>query len=312
MNMNKFKLKTLLYISRLINPKYPAYFLPTYLYFVYRFATKKRKMSICTIPCVSQLIEHYLTEYADSAFDENNCVVIPEQADKNLINNSFNLVRVNFKNNEQEFRIAHAVPIVNLQNDELLMSEVLFNNLNDNHEYLSNIQLCPINQKYIKIAQDVEVALINTQHEINHGIIDMLLKNYFKTPRILYKGDIFAVNIAKYAPDFICSSYELNFEFLYFKCRKISTNSIDDSLSGYFVVVGESTLKQGPNIRGYLPISIFNFCNKDVLENGGNYADCLISKCPRGLEEYLEKIDKGVRPFLQKSNISLQIIIRKK
>lgn len=270
------------------------------MFYIY-IRIRKQKSYCCVVPCPSELIEFYLKDNTDLSFDENNCIIIPENQVKSVINNSFNLVKIHLKNYDEDYRIVHVIPISNLNQDEYLMSDVLFYNINQLN-YVNKMRLSPVSQHCIKIAQDLEIVLINTQHEINNGVIDMLLRNYFQTPRILYKYDTFSINIAKYAPDFVCSNFQLtDIENLYFKCKKISTNTLNDSLSGYFCVKGETTLKQTANIRGYLPASIFKLCNKDVLRRNVQYEQCIISKCPRGLEEFLQRIEKAVQPFLPRS-----------
>lgn len=297
----KFSIKSLLYISYILHPKYPIYFFPTYMYFVF-LQVKKQKTCCNVIPCPFELIEHYLNKYTDSAFDASNCVVVPEALTKDIINNSFNLVKLHLKNNNADFRIVHAIPESSLTANEILVSENLFYNINQVN-YVNKMRVSAMNQSYIKIAKDVEVALINVQHEINHDIVNNLLKNYFQTPRILYKHDIFSVNLAKYAPQYVCSSFQLSdIENLYFKCKKISSSTVDDSLSGYFCVMGESDLRQGANIRGYLPASIFKLCNKDCLLNDdAPYEECIISNCPHGLGDSMTNIEKAMHPFLSKS-----------
>lgn len=294
----KMKAKLLFYVSYLLHPKHPPYYLPAYMYFVY-LQLKKLQSYFDAIPCPIALIQHYLDRNTEKSIDVNNTVIISDKSSTKLDDNSFNLGFIN-SNADETFRIVHVLKISNIEGNDMLMSENLYHNINKT-KISNKMRLTSIDLKYIKIAKEAEVALINTQYEINNEIVDILLKNYFQTPRLLYKHDVFSINVNLYSPELACSSFQLlNIKELHFRCRKVSTEQINDSLSGLFCINGETTMLQTPNVRCYLPLSIFKLCGVDYLSSSVKYENHLISKCPYGLESYVKNIEKAVMPFIPK------------
>lgn len=302
--MPQITLKLLFYISYILHPNYPIYFFPAYMYFVYE-QIKKLNSFLDVIPCPYELIHHYVKNKSNNCLDVNNCVIISEDVEKKLKTNSFNHAFINVRGNKDDFRIIQTVSISNIGKNDLLLSENLYHNINKQRN-INKMRLASIQLKHIKIAKEVEVSLINTQHDINNEIIDILLKNYFKIPRIMYKHDVFSVNVNLYAPELVCSSFQLlDVQNIYFKCKKVSSEQTNDSVSGLFCVNGETTLIQSANIRCYLPLSIFKLCDSDNLAPDVKYEDCLISKCPYGLESHLKDIEKAVLTFIPKSKFKI-------
>lgn len=296
----KLTAKLLFFVSYILYPKYPTYFFVSYMYFVH-VELRKLKLYFDVIPCPNELIQHYIDFYSESALDINNTVIISQKTAQKLKKNCFNLAFINSQADKNDFRIVHTLSIPDIIDKDMLMSENLYHNINRTKN-MNKMRITSINTKYIKIAKEAEVALISSQNEINNAFIDILLKNYFQTPRLLYKHDVFSINVQIYAPELVCSSFQLlNIKELYFKCKKVSSEQVSDSVSGLFCVNGETTLIQNTNVRCYLPLSIFKLCINDTLVLNLKYEDYLISKCPYGLEKYLKEIEKAVMLFISKS-----------
>lgn len=296
----KMTVKLLLYISYVLHPKYPSYFLPAYMYFIY-IHLRKLKSYCDAIPCPIELIQQYINNYSEIAIDVNNCVIISEKVSKELRKNKLNLANINTKLNESDLRVIQTLIAPNVEENDLLMSENLYHNINKARN-INKMRLSNVNLRHIKIAKEVEIALINTQYELSNDILDILLENYFQSPRLLYKHDVFSINLQEYAPEIMCTNFTIsNLNNVFFKCKKLCSEQVSDSMSGLFCVNGESTLIQSANVRCYFPLSIFKLCDSESFKSDIKYEDCLISKCPYGLEKCFKEIEKAVLPFIPKS-----------
>lgn len=303
---NKISAKLLFYVSYLLHPQYPSYYLPTYLYFIY-LQLRKLQSYYNVIPCPMMLIQYYIDSYSENSIDVNNTVIISKKMITNLKKNKFNFAFINSSAQKNDFRIVHFLTVPNIDGKDMLIPENLYHNIRKT-KISNKMRLTSIDSKYIKIAKEVEVTVINTQQEISNNVIDMLLKNYFQTPRLLYKHDIFSINISSYAPQLACSNFQLlNVREVHFKCKKVSSEQIKDSLAGLFCINGETTLLQMPNVRCYLPLSLFKLCSYDNLCPTMNYENYLIPNCPYGLEKYQKMIEKAILPFIPKSKYNINI-----
>lgn len=302
MTKEKLTVKVLLYLSYILFPKYPTYFFPAYMHFIY-LQIRKSKLFCDAIPCPSNLIQFYINSFSEISIDVNTCVIISQKVFNELKKNSLNLAFINTRGNQTDFRIVQTLMVPNIEQNDMLMSECLYHNINKTKN-INKMRLTSINLRHVKVAKEVDIALVNTQYELSNEILDSLLGSFFQTPRILYKHDVFSINMKDYAPEMVCTNFSFsNIGNIFFKCKKVSSEQIGDSMSGLFCVNGESTLIQSNNVRAYLPLSIFKLCDNSDSFNDINlkYEDCLISKCPYGLEKYMKDIEKAVLPFIPKS-----------
>lgn len=277
--------KVLIYVSFLRFPKYSPYFFPFCMLIIYNRIRKNQKLfNIVSVPSeiIRKVIEGYHLTFCD---DENNTILM----NRNYCNGYFvKIIHGNYVK-----RIVYAAEANNLKvNNEsaIIMSDNLKHNLSN----IEDIKLRFIQPNEIYFATEIDLSLINTNHDISNAIIDTAIKNYFKTPKFVCRNDLIVINFQKYAPEFFYTSSKYrNVKYVYFKCNKIISKNVKGNT--FLCMIGETTVKQSANVQNYIASSLKDMCGF-YEENVYN----LISKCPDGLENYMGEIERAVKPFLRR------------
>lgn len=291
--------KTLLYACAIRFSKCNALTFPFYMFLIYvKLYYKNKKFNIKSVPY--DLIKQLATRNKDLlTTDINNTVIINASILK--IKNINNIAKLQiYHDGHIRAKIVFVVGL-NINSNELLISDALYSNLKLNPNS-GNIlaKLQRINDK-LKFASYADISLINTEHDIINAVTDELLKNYFKTPKIIQKYDLIQIKIKEYCPKFYYTHNKINeINFIYFKCNKIKQDDNFDSLSCYYCCSDETTLKQSANSQSYLIPQQYDICLKEIVYNKTiNIEQYLINTCPFGLQLYLKQIEDCMKPFLQ-------------
>lgn len=290
--------KVIFYTIKLIHPKYHPIWFILYMYLVY-FRIAKRKVLYHLRPVPNKLIADILGKrYFD---DVNNTVAVNKQ---NLY--SDDRVLLLFAEGSNFYRPVYVVPSENCKEDEVLLSYTLYHNLTNviGCEKFVPIRLLSYQQNFIQFAEEINISLINSPDDVPHAVIDAVLEQFFRIPKIVKAEDVLEINIKYYAPSIFYRNSKINHvESVYFKinCLKIQ-NVKKDNL--YFCAIGQTEIKQSPNIQSYLPKRFHRRCyfttEEKVLRE--------VPLCPYGLQDHLKELEKSVKPFCCKSMYTLQLL----
>lgn len=136
-------------------------------------------------------------------------------------------------------------------------------------------------------------------------VLDTVLSCYFRHPCYLRNGDVFCINIAKYAPAVTYLNNKL--KALYFKALDIEGPSYIHTAHpnlkhGYYVIKGFTTLMQCTNQQGYIPHSDVTFMEGKQNCMGNNLKSQLLSTCPFGLDTFRDELLACIQPHVLRVN----------
>lgn len=293
-------IKVIFYATKLRFPKYPPKFYIFYMYVTYIYLLKRKKQfRMINIP--DDILLHLFNKHGiDCNLDSNNCIIVSSRFSSEIDLNNY--AKISGDSNK---KIVKIFPF-DIPYDVVYISDTLRHNFNKIN-LKEPIRLTPIPSTSIAIAEEVQVSLINSGHDISNHLCAVLLKNYFRGIKLVRKGDLFAVNVRKYAPEFIFNNCKTNLiENVYFKCVKIKYGENYDCVDcSYFCVKGETELKQCAHVQDYVPAKFKSFIVSKFDER--HLENSLINKCPYGLEDRLDRLRKAIKPFLKQRKINTKI-----
>lgn len=283
--------KVTFYVIKLVYPKYNPVWFMIYMYLIY-FRTIKRKIvySLKPVPC------NIIMTFGGQQYfnDINNTVIVHKD---NLY--SHDKVLLLYAEGSNFYRPVYVLGSKNCSKEDVMLS-TLYHNIPQKliTVNLTKYQLLEYKENFIQFADELEISLIQSPFDISNAVIDEVLEKYFALPKIVKKGDIIEINIKCYAPDLFYRNSKINhIDNVYIQCNKIKVKD-NDKDETYLCVIGHTELKQSPNVQSYLPKK---FCKQ--LNFGHNNVE--LPLCPYGLQNYLDKLHKSVKPFLFKSNYCL-------
>lgn len=294
--------RTILYVSKILFPKYPSYLFPSYMLRMYiKITAVNIYREAFTIPdkfCIKLLGRFKKT----IPIDANNCLLVKENVIRAL--GIQNFAKIFIKSDTGNVtRIVQVVSLKDLALDskyDLVGSSTLIHNL----------KTCGINNKFnlapaksldLKTAKEVNISLINMAVDISAVITDEILKNYFKMPKIVYKNDVISINIKEFARGYFYSNMHVNeTSTIYFKCNTIKVDENDDFPDGCVCTTDEACLKQSANVQNYIPrnskiLKLIDIKKLEEINTG------LIDNCPLGLQDYFRELENSILPFLNKN-----------
>lgn len=284
--------KTVFYTIKLLYPKYHPIWFILYMYLIY-FRIAKRKLLYYLKPIPSKIIANILDKrYSD---DINNTIIVNES---NIYKND--KVLLLYSEGSNFYRPVYVLANTNCAQDNVLLSDTLYHNLTNQYSCKATTQVSLLEYKEhcIEFAEELDISVINSPYDISNAVTDTLLEKFFKIPKIVKIDDILEINIRYYAPDIFYRNSKINHvENIYLKVNyiKIKGNK-DDKVC--FCAVGQTEVKQSPNVQSYLPKRFYKQCfissDEDLAVNG-------VPLCPYGLQEHLENLEKSVKPFFSKS-----------
>lgn len=273
---------------KLLYPKYhPIWFL-IYMHLIY-YRIAKRQIAYILRPIPSKLIAHILDHrYFD---DVNNTIVVNK---KNIY--SKDKVLLLYAEGSNFYRPLYVLGIENLENDEILLSNTLYHNFSLE---LDRYRLFAYQENFIQFADELDISLINSPFDVSNAVTDAVLEKFFKIPKIVKKGDVLEINIKYYAPDIFYRNSKINHvESIHFKINSVKIKG-DEKDETCFSAIGQTEIKQSPNVQSYLPKKFYKRC---YFSRDGSLSE--VPLCPYGLLGHLENLVKSARPFLTKRKYS--------
>lgn len=286
--------KVLFYVSKIMYPKYNPFWFVFYMYLSY-FNVMKRKVTYILLPKPNKYILDCVSAEPINFSDVNNTVVVYEQ---NLYKTD-RILRL-FCSKRKKYRIVRVVPSPLCQRDLIICSETCHDNLKNCGFDTSSLKLLSFREHLVGFAEEIDVSLINCPYDISNAVVDGVLENYFKTPKLLNKGDIFEIDVKYFARELFYLNNKINqVKSVYFKCNRLLFRNLEVEGS-YFCVIGETAIKQSANIQSFVPLKSSRAINKQ------NHGFGEVPLCPYGLQSYLENIKRAVMPFLRKSEYVIE------
>jgi ATPases of the AAA+ class len=154
------------------------------------------------------------------------------------------------------------------------------------------------------IATLARVSLLQPSYDIN-TVMDTVLSCYFEHPHYLRIGDVFCVDVIKYASSVTYLNNKLT--TLYFKVLDIEGPCYGDTVRqgwtrGYYIIKAFTTLLQCTNQQGYVPRRDVVFIKGEGSVTGINLKSHLLNTCPSGLDAYRDELLTCVQPYILNVN----------
>ncbi|XP_076264418.1 peroxisomal biogenesis factor 6 isoform X1 [Rhynchophorus ferrugineus] len=276
--------KLVIFVSGLIFPKYNAFWFLFYMYIKY-YSVYKR-LILYKLKTVSDDVLYNFVRKYQSHCDNNIVVVHP-----NAIYENDTIIELYHKDTDTS-RVAFILPDGICQKDCIYISDTMFSNsaLTD-----CNIKLIKP-RRPVKIADEIELSLISSPHDISNVLIDDLIMSYFELPKIVYQNDILTLNVKHLVTANYYSDLKVNItKKIYFKCIKVFINNLTTSRA-CLCVVGKTTIKQVPNTQSFVPKVLSDGPKSVKMEEAKHLAD--ITVCPYYLEIY-RNIAKAVASYIE-------------
>ncbi|KAJ8936011.1 hypothetical protein NQ318_000669 [Aromia moschata] len=287
--------KVIIYITKIIYPKYNPFWFLFYMYIVY-FRLIKRTLYYTLRPVQDTFILTHLKANPSCFCDINNTVLVNEhnlyQYDK--------LLKV-FCPKTNGYRNVIVAPSLFCSKDVIMVSHTCYFNLISSG-LTSSLKLTNFHEHLLRFADEIDISLIQSPHDINNSVIDSIIGSYFKVPKLIKKGDIIEINVKCFAKDIYFLNNKLTgLESVYFKCKKVLIKN-EEVTEDCFCVIGETAIRQSVNIQSYVPQKR----SKVVINwyESSNFKE--VPLCPYGLQIYLDQITKSVRPFTKIRKLNLK------
>lgn len=233
----------MLFISSLIFPRHNGYWFIFYMYFQY-YSIIKRSISYQLRTLSDGVIWKLIRNNYKACCDINNTVIVHPDT----IYERDRILELTQKEDGVS-RIVFVMSAACCEKNYVYISHTLFHNAIKTD---FDIKLyTPL--KEIKVAEEIELSLVSSPHDINNALIDTVIQNYFKLPKIIYKNDLIQIEVKHFAPANFYTDLRANtINKIYFKCNKVIVNK-EETSEGCFCVIGETAIRQAPNIQSFLP-----------------------------------------------------------
>jgi hypothetical protein len=136
-------------------------------------------------------------------------------------------------------------------------------------------------------------------------VLDTVLSYYFQHPCYLRNGDVFCIDVTKYAPAITYLNSKLR--TLYLKVLDIEgpcySHATHQNLNhGYYVIKEFTSLVQCTNQQGYIPYSDVTFVKGKQNCRGKKLKSHLLSTCPFGLDTFRDELLACIQPHVLSVN----------
>ncbi|XP_054006126.1 peroxisomal ATPase PEX6 [Hylaeus anthracinus] len=184
------------------------------------------------------------------------------------------------------------IPLNNIDGNEIFVSEIVRHNIENTLQCtIDTCFLLPIKHNFVSFATEVKISMISNPYESTNDVVSTVLENYFSKPRFLRRNDLFGINVKEHISDQVYLHSNPSLSVIYFKVNSIKVvdnkNCTNNNCS--YILRGETTLIQEPNIHSYLPRK------HSYLEET---TEMLIEPYPPNFKEPLEHLEHCILPFI--------------
>ncbi|KAK3925435.1 Peroxisome assembly factor 2 [Frankliniella fusca] len=154
----------------------------------------------------------------------------------------------------------------------------------------------------LRYASKAVVSWVEQPLVMDSSIFSACLNGYFQVPHHLHGGDVFKVELSKYAPEVPLAPGKFAMKDVYFLVKSIDgenySNVRNSSESiGFLIAKGETTLVQDINVHCFLPSSTLSSIST---------LSSLVPKYPEGLKKVYDMMIKISLPFLRGTSPGLK------
>ncbi|PSN41188.1 hypothetical protein C0J52_04165 [Blattella germanica] len=319
-NTSIFKMNSLLnvikYTTNILLPKNPSWVFPLLsTLYIAKYHNKKRK-TMDLKPVSEDLLTRLLKSKSILVEDIDSCIFVSWDTLKTLGVSNYSWTKVK-RNSENKliidftrFCLVQIIAVSGIGNFIGILTNKLYYNVCQTLKLESTLvtfEKLDISETFTpQIATSVKVCRLQ-KCNIADTFLDIILRNYFLHPHYLKVGDVFGIDLSKYAP-FHYQSF--NVDILYFKVKDIQGPSynvlIHQGIShGYYVLKEFSALIQCENQQSYLPQTDTIYI-KDTESEEQNVLNLKhFNSIPAGLENYRNNLLKCISPFITTGTNSL-------
>lgn len=210
--------------------------------------------------------------------------------------------------NSSHSYLVHVIAVPDIEDSVAVVTNVLHYNITQALLLVNDIvqaeKLDELEHFVPNIATLARVSLLQPSYDIN-TVLDTVLSCYFEHPHYLHIGDVFCVDVIKYASSVAYLNSKL--KTLYFKVLDIEGPCYGDTVQqglthGYYVIKAFTTLLQCTNQQGYVPCRDVTFIKGEGSFTGNNMKSHLLSTCPSGLDAYRDELLTCVQPYVLNVN----------
>lgn len=210
--------------------------------------------------------------------------------------------------NTSQSYLVHVIAVPDIEDSVAVVTSVLHHNITQALLLVNDIvqaeKLGEVEHFVPKIATLTRVSLLQPPYDIN-TVMDTVLSCYFEHPHYLRIGDIFCVDVIKYASSVTYLNSKLT--TLYFKVLDIEGPCYGDTVQqglthGYYIIKAFTTLLQCTNHQGYVPHRDVVFIKGEGSVTGINMKSHLLNTCPSGLDVYRDELLTCVQPCILNVN----------
>ncbi|XP_021931496.1 peroxisome assembly factor 2 isoform X2 [Zootermopsis nevadensis] len=200
--------------------------------------------------------------------------------------------------------LAYIIAIPDIEDSVAVVTNVLHYNITQALLLVNNIvqaeKLDGFELFVPHIATLAKVSLLQPLYDVNIAL-DAVLSCYFQHPCFLRKGDVFCIDLIKFASAVPCLNSKVR--TLCFKVLDIEGpcygGRVNQGLThGYYVMKLFTSLVQCTDQQGYVPQSDVAFIKGKGKITGNNLKLQLLSTCPAGLDEYRDELLGCVQPHV--------------
>lgn len=210
--------------------------------------------------------------------------------------------------NSSQSYLVHVIAVPDIEDSVAVVTSVLHYNITQSLLLVNDIvqaeTLGEMEHFVPNIATLARISLLQPPYDIN-TVMDTVLSCYFEHPHYLRIGDIFCVDVIKYASSVTYWNSKLT--TLYFKVLDIEGPCYGDTAQqglthGYYIIKSFTTLLQCTNQQGYVPRRDVVFIKREGSVTGINVTSHLLSTCPSGLDTYRDELLTCVQPYILNVN----------
>lgn len=201
--------------------------------------------------------------------------------------------------------VAQILPTVNCQSNCVFVKENFYSNLMDRFRvtndcsqrtrFWAHLDHLNDDQTIPSIASKAHIYLLNSPYDLPTEVSELVLNNYFNTPRLLHRGHTYRINVdahllgtATYAHYYLIFAH---LKSLYFRCAHMEVKGNDFEMQA-IVAKNFSNLVQVPHTHHFIPRQLM-----DNIAITQNY--------PAGMRRSYQLLRNSIDAFLPKKSACL-------
>lgn len=293
-------IEQILFISKLLYPKYPSYFFPIFLYIEFVKKLKFENM----IPDKNQLAlkaipnKLYDVLISDEVIKSEHIAFVSKSIYENYVDDQFNYLYLKLHNvssvdKKLDQQLIKLQCWENIDPNTIFIKENFYENFKDLNNLKTDIvygslRQMPTSSSFPKIATKASISIIKLSYELSNEYLDHVISKYFESPRLLYRNYIYEINLDEQilGTYHFSKNHQISTQLnrIHFKVATLTTKDCDLE---YAAVVAKNFTNLQSSETFLSPIPKQRFDNF-----------CFVTKIPYGLEKYYYDLKSCLTPFI--------------